>query len=216
MLLSEAKLQSVLNFLHELDLEESGPGRPASAPQVWWVPSVGHRLWAGEWACLMCAVSSGAGAGGAARAPGAQVRGEPLRDAAAAGGGEAAGGRAAAESPGDAPTLPSDPRVPQGALSLVTGCSGLPERPHPALPAGAVAGSHRPAGQGDGGGAGPAAAGALRSHHPAAPVLHRPGDTARKTGCQGRGVRTHWAHGAGRGTGQGSRPAGASWSLLDP
>ncbi|XP_036853260.2 centrosomal protein of 131 kDa isoform X1 [Manis javanica] len=33
MLLSEAKLQSVLNFLHELDLEESGPGRPASAPQ---------------------------------------------------------------------------------------------------------------------------------------------------------------------------------------
>lgn len=125
MLLSEAKLQSVLNFLHELDLEESGPGRPASAPQVWWVPSVGHRLWAGEWACLMCAVSSGAGAGGAARAPGAQVRGEPLRDAAAAGGGEAAGGRAAAESPGDAPTLPSDPRVPQGALSLVTGCSGL-------------------------------------------------------------------------------------------
>ena len=32
-LLSEAKLQSIMNFLDEM--EKSGQGRPASAPQVW-------------------------------------------------------------------------------------------------------------------------------------------------------------------------------------
>ncbi|XP_044103179.1 centrosomal protein of 131 kDa isoform X1 [Neovison vison] len=32
-LLSEAKLQSILSFLHEMEMETSGQGRPASAPQ---------------------------------------------------------------------------------------------------------------------------------------------------------------------------------------
>uniref|UniRef100_M3YK24 Centrosomal protein 131 n=1 Tax=Mustela putorius furo TaxID=9669 RepID=M3YK24_MUSPF len=42
-LLSEAKLQSILSFLHEMEMETSGQGRPASAPQGL-VPEEGRRL----------------------------------------------------------------------------------------------------------------------------------------------------------------------------
>lgn len=71
-LLSEAKLQSIMSFLDEM--EKSGQDRPASAPQVWRGPqggTAGHHQVGG--ACLTPAASSGACAGGGAGAPGAHV-----------------------------------------------------------------------------------------------------------------------------------------------
>ena len=90
------------------------------------------------------------------------------------------------------PALPPSP-CPQ--LERVPGLppEGLISVSSPAPPAGAAARPHHPAGQRDGEGAGSAAAaaeGALRGHHTAAPVLHRPGGAAWEAGLEGRAVRT--------------------------
>lgn len=87
---------------------------------------------------------------------------------------------------------------------------GLVSVSSPASATGTAARPHLPAGQRDGEGAGPAAAaaeGALRGHHTAAPVFHRPGGTAWEAGL-GKAVR--------RRTGLCSRPARAWWKFLDP
>jgi len=85
---------------------------------------------------------------------------------------------------------------------------GLASVSSPAPATGTAARPHLPAGQRDGEGAGPAAAaaeGALRGHHTAAPVLHRPG-----------GAAWTWGSARVRRTGLGSRPAWAWWKFLDP
>lgn len=172
----------------------------------------------GVQACLTHAVSSVARAGGGSGAPGVRLRAEYVRHAAEAGGaGEEAGAGAAAEGAGNV-TVPYCPRTASVPGSPAAVCPPRPPLSGPCLlpptshtPAGAAAGPHCPAGQGDREGAGPAAAaakGALRDHHPAAPVLYRPGDTTWEAGHQGRGIRerdrTH------------SRPAQASERLLGP
>lgn len=87
---------------------------------------------------------------------------------------------------------------------------GLVSIASPTPATGTTARPHLSAGQRDGEGAGPAAAaaeGALRGHHTAAFVLHRPGGGAWQAGL-GKAVR--------RRTGLGSRPAQAWWEFLDP
>ena len=74
---------------------------------------------------------------------------------------------------------------------------GLASVSSPAPATGTAARPHLPAAA--------AAEGALRGHHTAAPVLHRPG-----------GAAWTWGSARVRRTGLGSRPAWAWWKFLDP
>lgn len=172
-LLSEAKLQSIMSFLDEM--EKSGQGPPASAPQVWRglqgpVPEegLGRLEPASEVSTSVMRL---------------QLEVEEKKQA------MVLLQRALVTSP---PALPPSP-CPQ--LEQVPGLppEGLISVSSPAPPTGAAARPHHPAGQRDGEGAGAAAAaaeGALRGHHTAAPVLHRPGGAAWEAGLEGRAIRT--------------------------
>ena len=137
-LLSEAKLRSIMSFLEEM--EESGHGRPAAAPQVWGQGPGGGwgQAFPRDQACLIPPppppATSGACAGGGPGAPGVCVRGERIRDAAeAGGGGEEAGRGAAATGAGNA----AAPSPPGG---LPRGC----HRPCPRPPVGTCSASATP------------------------------------------------------------------------